>query len=335
MRGLSTTAAMLIAAVLAIALVAYVFAGGRSGHRDSAPHCGSADALNLIKGELFRRAAGIGGSDAGALRNVANSSTVRTASRLTRRHHRGSDNVTCSGSIVVDLPAGVAIIGGRRSLAAQLEYVLAPRPGRGARLLALSKADAIVFPLATISRGDEQIDQPPMAEPAADEATDTAITPRTAPQAARASQGTRQAAPAPGPVVRPSNRPAQVKVAQARPATPPKAAPPRKPPAPAVTTPRVAPGPVASARPSFNCRYGRTRGELAVCANPGLASLDRQMAGQFYSALSAARPGQRAMLNRTRKRFLSYRDSCRSEACIADAYRGRMREISAIMNGRW
>jgi uncharacterized protein len=72
-----------------------------------------------------------------------------------------------------------------------------------------------------------------------------------------------------------------------------------------------------------------------VCHDPGLASLDRQMAAQFNSALSVARPGQRTMLQRSRNRFLSYRDSCRSDACIADAYRARMREISGIMNGDW
>jgi uncharacterized protein len=59
------------------------------------------------------------------------------------------------------------------------------------------------------------------------------------------------------------------------------------------------------------------------------------MASQFSQAMSGASPGQRAMLQRTRGRFLSYRDSCGSDSCIADAYRGRMREISDIMSGSW
>jgi hypothetical protein len=41
------------------------------------------------------------------------------------------------------------------------------------------------------------------------------------------------------------------------------------------------------------------------------------------------------MLERTRGRFLAYRERCGSDACIADAYRGRIREIRDIMAGRW
>jgi uncharacterized protein len=59
------------------------------------------------------------------------------------------------------------------------------------------------------------------------------------------------------------------------------------------------------------------------------------MAAQFNRAMGEANGGERALLQRTRNRFLSYRDSCRSDSCIADAYRGRMREISDIMAGRW
>jgi uncharacterized protein len=54
------------------------------------------------------------------------------------------------------------------------------------------------------------------------------------------------------------------------------------------------------------------------------------MAGQFNRAMSAASPGARLILQRSRNRFLKYRDSCGSEACIAEAYHGRMREISDI-----
>lgn len=93
--------------------------------------------------------------------------------------------------------------------------------------------------------------------------------------------------------------------------------------------------PAASTRPSFDCGNARTRGERAVCSDPGLAALDRQMAAQFQRAVGAASPDRQALLRRTRDRFLAFRDSCGSDACIADAYRGRMREISDIVAGRW
>ena len=110
------------------------------------------------------------------------------------------------------------------------------------------------------------------------------------------------------------------------------AAQPAPPATPAPAAERQAGG---SARPSFNCGSARTRGEIAVCNDPGLAALDRQMASQFYSALERADARQRSLLQSTRAGFLAFRDRCRSDQCVADTYRGRMREISDIMANRW
>ena len=96
-----------------------------------------------------------------------------------------------------------------------------------------------------------------------------------------------------------------------------------------------APPPRAAANPSFNCANARTRGEHAVCSDPGLAALDRQMASQYQRAMSTTPPEAQALLRRTRDRFLAYRDRCSSDACIAGAYQDRMREISDIAAGRW
>jgi hypothetical protein len=87
--------------------------------------------------------------------------------------------------------------------------------------------------------------------------------------------------------------------------------------------------------PSFDCANARTRGEQAVCSDPGLASLDRQMASQYGRAVAGASPDRQALLRQTRDRFLAFRDRCPDGACIAEAYRGRMREISDIVAGRW
>jgi len=89
------------------------------------------------------------------------------------------------------------------------------------------------------------------------------------------------------------------------------------------------------AQPAFDCSRARTSGEQAVCGNASLAVLDRQMNAQFDSAMSNADDEQRAQLRSTRSRFLAYRDRCGSDSCIADAYRGRMREIRDIMKGDW
>ena len=70
-----------------------------------------------------------------------------------------------------------------------------------------------------------------------------------------------------------------------------------------------------------------------MCGDSGLAALDRQMAAQYVDALRGADPQTRAELQRSRDRFLGYRDQCPSSACIAQTYRGRMREIRDIANG--
>ena len=101
--------------------------------------------------------------------------------------------------------------------------------------------------------------------------------------------------------------------------------------------PQPAPPPETSigARPSFDCRRARTSGERAVCASPALAALDRGMAAQYNSAVANSGPDQRRLLARTRGRFLTYRDRCNNDSCIANTYRGRMREIDDIAAGRW
>ena len=91
----------------------------------------------------------------------------------------------------------------------------------------------------------------------------------------------------------------------------------------------------ANARPSFDCARARTRGEQAVCSDSGLASLDRQMAAQYARAIAGVSPDRQALLRQSRDRFIAYRDSCPNDGCIAEAYRGRMQEISDILAGRW
>lgn len=99
--------------------------------------------------------------------------------------------------------------------------------------------------------------------------------------------------------------------------------------------PAPAPAPATSALPSFDCTRARSRGEQAICADPALASLDRAMASEYRRAVAASTPEQAAALRQTRDRFLTYRDNCPSNACIADSYTGRIREIRDIVSGRW
>jgi hypothetical protein len=106
------------------------------------------------------------------------------------------------------------------------------------------------------------------------------------------------------------------------------------------STPAAAPPPESGprpigARPSFDCAGARSKGEIAVCSDAGLATLDRNMAAQYGRSMANASPEQQALLRRTGGRFIGYRDRCPNRSCVGDAYVGRMREIRDIMEGRW
>lgn len=131
----------------------------------------------------------------------------------------------------------------------------------------------------------------------------------------------------------PAPRPAPVAVpAPADPLAPAPQAAPAQPP---VRQPAAPPETSAAARPSFDCRRARTSGERAVCDSPALAALDRSMAARYNGAVANGGPDERRLLVQTRDRFLGFRDRCGTDACIANAYRGRMREIDDIVAGRW
>jgi hypothetical protein len=312
MRRPSPTVIALIAGVFVLLLLVYVFAGtGGGANRDKLSddqvaggtandpekRCGSQATYDLIKRELFRRAAQVRGADQAAFDRLAAYSVVRMDSPMLRSHDEDLGRVECAGALALDLPPGVAVVGGRRTLTANIGYAIQPAADGNGDVLTLTSAEGIIAPLATLGRVGGTAGGALVAGPSSD-ATAPGV-----PNAANDPFG-----PAPGP--------------------PPTAQPPVQ------RAPEPAP-PRSTASPSFNCGNARTRGEIAVCGDSGLASLDRQMASQFNNALSGASPEERALLQRTRGRFLAYRDGCRSDSCIADAYRGRMREIQDIREGRW
>jgi len=259
--------------------------------------CASQRTYDRIKDELFRRAVEVRGSGRTPFDRLSSYASVRMDRPLLTDHDPELGTVRCSGRLSLDLPPGVAVVGGRRTLSADIDYVLQPAADGSGDVVMLEGADAIVVPLATLARtgSGPALQSPQIAETLPQQGVDGSAPPAAPPVVV---------APAPtAPPVRPQT------TRQAPPVA------------------RVAP---SSAKPSFNCRYARTRGEIAVCSDSGLAALDRQMAAQYYRAISTGDARQRQLLTRTRDEFLRYRDRCPSENCIAEAYRGRMREIGEI-----
>lgn len=242
---------------------------------DPAKRCASQATYDQIKRDLFRRAAALRGSDQAAFDKIASYSVVRIDQPLLDSDDELTGAIACTGTLTLDLPPGVAVVGGRRTLTADIGYTLQRSADGNGEVLTLTRADAIITPLATLAR----VGRPP---------TD-------------------------------SLAPAQID-----PLAPASAPPPAEP----VATP---PPVQASANPSFSCANARTRSEIAVCGDSGLAALDRQMAAQYGAAVASTDRRTRTELERSRDRFLSYRDQCPSNACIADSYRGRIREIRDIV----
>ena len=251
---------------------------------DPSKACASQSTYDAIKRELFRRAAQVRGSDQGAFANLASYAVLRMENPVLENPESGENIANCSGTLSLDLPPGVAVVGGRTSLTSDVDYKVQRAADNSGNVIVLGNADAIVTPLATITR----VEQQPPASPVSNEADVTTS--------------------------------GQTHVSQAQ--------------SPAVTEQPAQTRPVG-ARPSFNCDNARTKSEIAVCSNAGLAALDRTMSAQYGRAIANASPEQRAALQQTRDRFLRYRDRCPTNACIGDAYTGRMREIRDIMEGNW
>ena len=285
-------AAIALGAIILLIVVMIVLAGrngeddrlfgneAAASREDPEKECASQATYDRIKRELFRRAAALRGSDEAAFGNLASYSTVRMEAPALRDENEETGAVTCNGTLTVDLAPGVAVVGGRRSLSADILYTVQPAADDSGDVLTIANADEIITPLATLAR-------------------------TTAPQEPTLNE-----------VVPATELPAPTPTAPVDPLAP-------------------APAPAPRANPSFNCASARSSGEVAVCGDAGLAALDRRMASQFASAMADANAEQRANLQRTRDSFLRYRDQCPDNSCIAETYRGRMREIRDIMLGTW
>jgi hypothetical protein len=297
MQRLNPTVLALIGGLVILLLLVSYFATNRNPDQDKltgseatagevsdpAKKCASAATYGLIKRELFRRAAQLRGSDQAAYDKLAGVAVVRMENPVMESQDSASGAINCSGTLSLDLPPGVAVVGGRSTLTNDIDYAIQPAADASGDVILLRNADAIIAPLATLARVAEA---PPQVRAETNEVVTEAPAENVgaAPESANVQPGPRSA---------------------------------------------------YSGRPSFDCADARTKGEVAVCSDPGLSALDVNMAAQYRRAIAGADPQVRAALQSTRDRFLAYRDRCPNRQCIADAYTGRMREIRDIVEGRW
>lgn len=284
--------------------------------------CASEGTYDRLKELVFDEAARIRNSDPRNLDPLAAASVVRMEQPLVKSRDEDLNVTVCTGRFILELPQGAEnAFDGKRRLDAEVEYAAQAAADGSGMVYQMDGAEPIIYRLATFGLSGPalaritvpQVPAPaPAAAPGGPVLMDPAQLPRSAAPAAEPAPA---AAPAP------------------RPAAAPKAAPA---PAPVPVREAAAPAPVPQpgpARPSFNCRYGRTSTERMVCSSPALASKDRQMASVYYAAMANADPATRRHLRRSRDAFLVRRERCGTEACVTAAYNARIAEIRSIAAG--
>ena len=180
--------------VLLAAVLLFIFTrGGDSGQdklgdgqvgsnvagEDPEERCAAPANNDRIKRELFRRAAAIRARDQAAYDKLVGFAVLRSETPLLRGYDQRVDSVSCSAFVSLDLPPGVAVAGGRRTLSGDVSYVL-----RGTALT-LTEAEAIVAPLATLARDNQPpeagLDEP-LVEPPAEATADNVAASESASQ---------------------------------------------------------------------------------------------------------------------------------------------------------
>ena len=167
-RRLSPTAIAAIAlAVLLLIIVGAVLLRGSGADDDRLTNavtaarddpeklCSSQATYDLMKRDLFRRAASLRGSDQGTFDKLGSYSSLRVEAPLLQQENEDVGSVTCNATVTLDLPPGVSVVGGRRSLSADLLYTIQPAADGTGNVLTLANADGIITPLATLSRTAE------------------------------------------------------------------------------------------------------------------------------------------------------------------------------------
>jgi uncharacterized protein YecT (DUF1311 family) len=114
--------------------------------------CASQATYDLIKREMFRRASALRGSDKATFDAIGGYSSIRIEAPMMTDENGETGSVTCSGTLTVDLPPGVSVVGGRRSLSTELTYAVQPAADGTGNVVTLTNAEGIITPLATLAK---------------------------------------------------------------------------------------------------------------------------------------------------------------------------------------
>jgi hypothetical protein len=303
----------------------------RAGKETDQPACASNATYARLKEVAFEEAVRLRNADPANLDTLAAQSVVRMENPVVLSRDKDLNVTVCSGRFILELPPGAEVaFGGQRRLTANVEYAAQAAADGSGMVYEVRGAEPIIQKLAAFNmRGGAYLPS--------NQTGDVALAEAPPAPRAPAEQETQDSDPmvdeTPSPRIQtpapPPPPPAPVREARRAPTPPAPEPAPR--PAPKRAESDASVQAARGANPSFNCRYARSRSERSVCSSERLAAKDRAMSSLFYSALADADSRTRTRLRQTRDRFLAYRENCGSEACIAEAYDGRMLEIRDIM----
>jgi hypothetical protein len=114
---------------------------------DPEKRCSAKATYDLIKREMFRRASEVRGGDQATFGELAGFAVLRMDNTVLESQDPATGALNCSGSASLDIPPGVTLVGGKRTLIANVDYTLEPSGG-----LTVRGADSIIAPLATLAR---------------------------------------------------------------------------------------------------------------------------------------------------------------------------------------
>jgi hypothetical protein len=126
--------------------------GKKTAAADPEARCAAPATYDLIKRELFRQAAATRGSGEAVFAKLPSYATLRVSNPVLREQDEGLERVSCTASASLDLPPGLAVVGGRRTLTANIGYDVQPAADSSGEVVTLSDAQGIVIPLSTLAR---------------------------------------------------------------------------------------------------------------------------------------------------------------------------------------
>ena len=127
--------------------------------------CASKATYDLIKHELFRRAAQLRGSDQAAFDRLSSYAVVRMENPVMESEDSSTGAVHCSATLSLDLPPGVATSGGQRTLTSDIDYNVQQAADGTGPVVLLQNADAVITPLATLAKAAEVAEEPSQPAP--------------------------------------------------------------------------------------------------------------------------------------------------------------------------